>query len=103
MAMVVRPRGRWFPRTRGDRPQSGLDDAYLDLVSPHTRGSTCGEEVVGQQRDGFPAHAGIDPGLVPRGFCPSRFPRTRGDRPTAHEPVSATLMVSPHTRGSTLR
>ena len=48
---------------------------------------------------GFPAHAGMDP-LSPGSYC--WFPRPRGDGPVA-DGVEATALVSPPTRGWTLR
>ena len=62
MLPVPEPKTLWFPRTRGDRPQT------VSVTWALTGGS--------------PAHAGID--RVPTLLLTTvfeRFPRTRGDRP----------------------
>jgi len=48
---------------------------------------------------GGPAHAGIDPTATLTATWPTRWPRTRGDRPPA--PLAGGLRggVAPHTRG----
>ena len=50
---------------------------------------------------GFPAHAGMDLARrsIPTRFA--RFPRTRGDGPTANDNGGIGNPVSPHTRGWT--
>ena len=72
------------------------------MVSPHTRGSTRPSLGLAGGDQGFPAHAGIDPSAsFPRAAF-SRFPRTRGDRPYVSIDDIDGLVVSPHTRGSTV-
>ena len=70
-----------FPRTRGDGPCWGTDDDSTHEVSPHTRGWTRPLRSALEVREGFPAHAGMDP--LPGGSAGGRhrFPRTRGDGP----------------------
>ena len=52
-------------------------------------------------RDGFPAHAGMDPLYGIRPLFHSRLPRTRGDGPEDIEAVDVAVAASPHTRGWT--
>ena len=73
----------WLPRTRGDGPTKVGATMQLDGASPHTRGWTHDAVPVAFERDGFPAHAGMDP-------RPSRTTRSASWLP-------------PHTRGWTLR
>ena len=96
---TTRPAG--FPRLRGDRPQNFLAMARDIEVPPPARGST-------QPRDGrllwvrgSPACAGIDPpSRAPKGRS-WRFPRLRGDRPEAADPLRSAGRVPPPARGST--
>ena len=65
------------------------------------RGSTCPEPRWRHGRDGFPAHAGIDP-ACPRSQARSRrLPRACGDRPDGFTATSMTMEASPRMRGST--
>ena len=60
--------GNGLPRTRGDRPRPS---AFLDSrpgASPHTRGWTTGLPCWRPGACGFPAHAGMDPGVPIRGI-----------------------------------
>ena len=70
-----------LPRTRGDGPTSRSKPYVVPVASPHTRGWT--SEVGGQGRviEGFPAHAGMDPGRRPSAAPHRGLPRTRGDGP----------------------
>ena len=71
-------------------------------ASPHTRGWTR-ERVRGRAvQHGFPAHAGMDPSIVPEHLCSSRLPRTRGDGPSVGPLNTTRPPASPHTRGWTL-
>ena len=90
-----------FPRTRGDGPAvyRSQDDGVT--VSPHTRGWTQKTSPRRRPRQGFPAHAGMDPRLADRGRTGGRFPRTRGDGPLAIRHRERQPAVSPHTRGWT--
>ena len=64
---------------------------------PRTRG----EDVAGDVRRGFPAHAGMDPAYLLPALTTGGLPRTRGDGPSG-EPTGATRSsASPHTRGWT--
>ena len=92
-----------FPRTRGDGPGSITRAESNAQVSPHTRGWTrqlCDQRL---RRGGFPAHAGMDPRERTASGRTARFPRTRGDGPVSEIPCAMMQMVSPHTRGWTLR
>ena len=92
-----------FPRTRGDGPAAQWLPVIDDMVSPHTRGWTRAIGRFGEKTGGFPAHAGMDPipFRVLKTSC--RFPRTRGDGPDVIYARIQGEMVSPHTRGWTLR
>ena len=70
-----------IPRTRGDGPALRVRQAIEAVDSPHTRGWTPAPRGEGDEREGFPAHAGMDPGQgsPPRAW--PGIPRTRGDGP----------------------
>ena len=55
-------RGEGLPRTRGDGPWAAEPATDANKASPHTRGWTRGEQGQRDGREGFPAHAGMDPG-----------------------------------------
>ncbi len=92
-----------IPRTRGDGPQSGCPTGTASTDSPHTRGWTALGPAARCRRDGFPAHAGMDPGLVGAVVPRGRIPRTRGDGPRRGSGRSWPSRDSPHTRGWTRR
>ena len=52
-----------------------------------------------EDREGSPAHAGIDPANPMFNTGRHRFPRTRGDRPIAATYRKERFTVPPHTRG----
>ena len=88
-----------FPRPRGDGPLPRIGTFLVFMVSPPTRGWTL---LVGDRHEvayGFPAHAGMD--LCRRNLLGSgqRFPRPRGDGPSADDTGSCCATVSPPTRG----
>ena len=92
-----------FPRTRGDGPWLCRSWRVRRGVSPHTRGWTRTTELQLDRVDGFPAHAGMDPHRARNMSFWTGFPRTRGDGPRRRAPGHDSKMVSPHTRGWTLR
>ena len=92
-----------FPRTRGDGPLTDAAPSRGQLVSPHTRGWTLRVGGGGGLQGGFPAHAGMDPHCAAVRDSASRFPRTRGDGPFSLADPGGVFVVSPHTRGWTLR
>ena len=90
-----------FPRPRGDGPVLSGRRSGGRRVSPPTRGWTRPDDLLGNGRRGFPAHAGMD---RKRGTDISRrprFPRPRGDGPSIVVPDSLFRAVSPPTRGWT--
>ena len=90
-----------LPRTRGDGPPATRPGCAPAEASPHTRGWTWAEIGGGIQVQGFPAHAGMDPGQGPPQPRWSRLPRTRGDGPVSLTRHMDDEMASPHTRGWT--
>ena len=90
-----------LPRTRGDRPCTGLPTAGVTGAPPHTRGSTRRSTWSPATSTGSPAHAGIDLPRSISGVSTIRLPRTRGDRPWVWMPFSRAMAAPPHTRGST--
>ena len=90
-----------FPRTRGDGPWIKKGGRELAVVSPHTRGWTRADTADCMGLFGFPAHAGMDPGLRVALPCEAGFPRTRGDGPRRPRACARRFGVSPHTRGWT--
>ena len=92
----------WFPRPRGDGPYTIPVTTHRTAVSPPTRGWTVVESFSSGDAVGFPAHAGMDRrDDLPR-YLGVRFPRPRGDGPSAGRWYRSTRMVSPPTRGWTL-
>ena len=47
----------------------------------------------------YPAHAGINPIRRCKKFVNLNLPRTRGDKPLAHQASSGSTESTPHTRG----
>ena len=91
----------WLPRARGDGPE--LTAIYLleAGASPRTRGWTI---LVARRRPrarGFPAHAGMDPGLKFRANVYVGLPRARGDGPATARSPHPRQKASPRTRGWT--
>ena len=93
-------RGR-LPRTRGDGPRAPCSTARRPTASPHTRGWTARGRGKPSLQQGFPAHAGMDPGAALEDVAGIGLPRTRGDGPRAERPADAGGVASPHTRGWT--
>ena len=90
-----------LPRIRGDRPYSSRCLASAPSATPHTRGSTPGDEDVTAFRTGYPAYAGIDLKLEVVKRSDERLPRIRGDRPPFKVTLHPERLATPHTRGST--
>ena len=90
-----------FPRPRGDGPTIVAYDEEPWQVSPPTRGWTPSSQQDKRAGRGFPAHAGMDPGVLRRSECSRRFPRPRGDGPCGIPTLRPALRVSPPTRGWT--
>ena len=72
-----------LPRTRGDGPAPGHHTPHTPQASPHTRGWTRGIEAAVFFYAGFPAHAGMDPGVCQCPDIGTWLPRTRGDGPAS--------------------
>ena len=96
-------RARRLPRTRGDGPFRSSPRRRQTQASPHTRGWTPFGVHHSSGTWGFPAHAGMDPGLPPACHGRSGLPRTRGDGPFTLSTGLSALTASPHTRGWTLQ
>ena len=92
-----------FPRPRGDGPLALEDSDRLNGVSPPTRGWTSHGHPHRLPCRGFPAHAGMDPGLTMSSSSVAGFPRPRGDGPLPRDLDEARAEVSPPTRGWTWR
>ena len=98
----TRLRSWWgLPRTRGDGPLSAMVGAARTKASPHTRGWTRRRAGGPHRRDGFPAHAGMDPVPESGDTVIVRLPRTRGDGPVVVTDCTSLTVASPHTRGWT--
>ena len=72
-------------------------------VSPPTRGWTHGRHLVDAHLLGFPAHAGMDPVAMDQRRANAGFPRPRGDGPLPGADLVSGDVVSPPTRGWTVR
>ena len=94
-------RRRRLPRTRGDGPRMRLVIPASSAASPHTRGWTLHLASLMPPRRGFPAHAGMDPAVLPVRHAGRRLPRTRGDGPSLGRGRGRMTLASPHTRGWT--
>ena len=81
---------------------SGVRISLITVASPHTRGWTCTRCGRCSADCGFPAHAGMDPGLCRPPETPHGLPRTRGDGPLDDIAANLPSVASPHTRGWTL-
>ena len=73
----------------------------MKTASPHTRGWTLPRRDLTRRVAGFPAHAGMDPGINHSPATSARLPRTRGDGPRAGSESRSSYSASPHTRGWT--
>ena len=92
-----------LPRTRGDGPRHRPASSCPAVASPHTRGWTLWKAQVWEARQGFPAHAGMDPARSDALSTSSGLPRTRGDGPPSIISAKSCHAASPHTRGWTHR
>ena len=90
-----------FPRTRGDGPMTGAIGDGDPVFPPHTRGWTRRTRPQRVVPHVSPAHAGMDPLRPPGAGCCDRFPRTRGDGPSASTLCCSSFGFPPHTRGWT--
>ena len=99
---VVDP-GRRLPRTRGDGPRPERPADAGGMASPHTRGWTRPLGRFVSDHQGFPAHAGMDPGAAWTTDAGCGLPRTRGDGPRRGASARGAGRASPHTRGWTLK
>ncbi len=88
-----------FPRPRGDGPAMRLSGPTSVRVSPPTRGWPAPLRFAARHPSGFPAHAGM--ARCPRLLRSNRFrfPRPRGDGPSAPSALASSSLVSPPTRG----
>ena len=73
----------WFPRTRGDGPDSQVVGFGGSGVPPHPRGWSRHGRARRGPYPGSPAPAGMVRSLVVLSGGGGRFPRTRGDGPTS--------------------
>ena len=90
-----------LPRACGDRPQSSSGGGSQAQSTPRMRGSTRGRHRARVRLLVYPAHAGIDPHVIPtydRGNC---LPRACGDRPHFRRRRALTTLSTPRMRGST--
>ena len=92
-----------LPRTRGDGPPPHAAVSSHRSASPHTRGWTRQRASPDPLPEGFPAHAGMDPGQISAMDVRDRLPRTRGDGPSIDWTWIRYSSASPHTRGWTRR
>ncbi len=96
----------WFPAAWRDgpnlpgdltaRPREGRPPA-----TPPTRGWTRYRPNFGRPPIGYPAYAGMDPGLLPSGIIRQRLPRLRGDGPNKAKGQNVAFQATPPTRGWT--
>ena len=96
-----RTSARGIPRTRGDGPGGGREGRAGPADSPHARGWTRRARPARPGRRGFPARAGMDPGIAPPSRSRVRIPRTRGDGPCECSRRERPAGDSPHARGWT--
>ena len=94
--------GLGLPRPRGDGPARSHPEMPANRASPPTRGWTRDRRQQRLGRDGFPAHAGMDPTHTSAEPRKSGLPRPRGDGPGARLTIPHPHPASPPTRGWTL-
>ena len=91
-----------LPRTRGDGPPTFAQAGHGCEASPHPRGWTPTPTPIGRIHPGFPAPAGMDPGMHIAELARTGLPRTRGDGPRPVDVGRVPGRASPHPRGWTL-
>jgi len=89
-----------LPRARGDRPYQLPVYRGETAASPRSRGSAFDWRETAWVRAGFPALAGIGPGLTLSSRETSWLPRARGDRPWGRFLGIGIAEASPRSRGS---
>ena len=90
---------RRFPRIRGDVPQPAAVTALQIQFSPLARGCSARNPNPRRRHPVFPACAGMFPLSLPTCQTPGRFPRMRGDVPSAAGTARLEAGFSPHARG----
>ena len=88
-----------FPRIRGDVPAAANVLGYRCVFSPHTRGCSVIPSIFPGRPSVFPAYAGMFRIQHDCGVLGRRFPRIRGDVPSARNARIDYIWFSPHTRG----
>ena len=99
-AASIRRPGR-LPRSRGDGPPAGWTEYLNNQAPPLTRGWTLNHAPDGDDADGSPAHAGMDPAQGHPCRRAAWLPRSRGDGPLDDLLVSRPGGAPPLTRGWT--
>ena len=84
---VEEQNGTSFPRSRGDVPSTHDGKRKSHEFSPLTRGCSKVAEIIDENFDVFPAHAGMFPLSARTSPSLDRFPRSRGDVPNAASPA----------------
>ena len=96
-----RRRRRRFPRARGDAPINRIPHGPCYLFSPRARGCTLRGCVPVDLVAVFPARAGMHPSTESGHEDHGRFPRARGDAPSASSHRATRSAFSPRARGCT--
>ena len=94
-------KGVGLPRACGDRPQGRIRLCVFGQAPPRMRGSTLTLLRSRWRERGSPAHAGIDPRLMPNAAIVFGLPRACGDRPLGRVGEAYDAGAPPRMRGST--
>ncbi len=91
--------GKSFPRPRGDGPERDHEREAAIWFSPPTRGWPVLHGIATDERDVFPAHAGMARTVRRIRTSLRRFPRPRGDGPFVRAGRRSRPLFSQRTRG----
>ena len=92
---------RWLPRACGDGPVMRAEKVYATSASPRLRGWTPVQPDARQRAPGFPAPAGMDPGMRKFDAVCFGLPRACGDGPRGRYTSQPLRPASPRLRGWT--
>ena len=88
-----------FPRVRGDVPLENIEPDTKSEFSPRARGCSYHCLQCCENRQVFPACAGMFPPVRTSGELHGSFPRVRGDVPVPHRVRVRAARFSPRARG----
>ncbi len=93
----------WSPSAHGGQPLSRKTVFVRLRVSPCSRGSTLVHQRLGRRAQDLPVLTGVNPLASPARRPGAGSPRVHGGQPSASRVTKRSAMVSPCSRGSTVR